>query len=244
MRERYARQYAELYRGHWWWRARERYLRRVLHALPRSPGLGPVLDVGCGDGLFFEVLETWGTPEGVEADGALVTEAGRARGPIHVGPFDETFTPDHRYALITALDVLEHAPDEAAFLGRARALLSEDGLLVLTVPAFPWLWTHHDALNHHRIRYTKATLRAAADAADLEILRLEYFFGWTVPVKLLVRLKEALVAPGPEEVSIPPRPVNGVLEAACRAEQALARWTGLPVGSSLLAVLRRRGGAT
>ena len=243
MRERYASQYAALYRGHWWWRARERFLRGVLRSLPLGTGLGPILDVGCGDGLFFEALEAWGAPEGVEADGALVTDAGRSRGPIHVGPFDETFAPDHRYALITALDVLEHAPDEAAFLARARALLTGDGLLVLTVPAFPWLWTHHDDLNHHRIRYTKATLRAAAAAADLELLRLEYFFGWTVPVKLLVRLKEALAAPGAEEVSIPPAPVNGLLEAACRAEQAVARWTGLPAGSSLLAVLRRGGGA-
>ncbi len=242
MKESYARQYADLYRGHWWWRARERFLVEVLRSLPLGGELGPVLDVGCGDGLFFDVLRAWGIPEGVEADGDLVTQEGRSRGAIHVGPLDETFRPGRRYMLITALDVLEHAPDEGAFLDRIHALLADDGLLVLTVPAFRWLWTHHDAINLHRTRYTKKTLRAAADAAGLELVRMEYFFGWTVPMKLLVRLKEALVAPGAEEVGTPAAPVNGLLEAVCRAEQAMARWTGLPVGSSLLAVLRRGGG--
>ena len=239
MREIYARQYAALYRGHWWWRARERFLRDALRALPLDRDLGPVLDVGCGDGLFFPVLREWGEPEGVEADGALITAEGRARGPIHVGPFDETFRPGRRYRLITALDVLEHAPDEAAFLRRARDLLADDGLLLLTVPALRLLWTHHDDMNRHRIRYTRGTLRAAADAAGFDVLRLEYLFGWTVPVKLLVRLKEALIRPNRDTVRVPARPVNAFLEAVSVAERALTRRIGLPVGSSLMAVLAR-----
>ena len=243
MKETYARQYAALYRGHWWWRSRERFLAGVLRdLLPAGEELGPVLDVGCGDGLFFPVLEAWGQPEGVEADGALVTDAGRARGAIHVGPFDEGFRPGRRFRLITALDVLEHAADEGAFLRRARELLTDDGLLVVTVPALPWLWTHHDDLNLHRTRYTRATLRAAAAAAGLEVRRLDYFFGWTVPMKLLVRLKEALVAPKDDAVRIPVRPVNALLEGLSAAEHALTRRTGLPVGSSLLGVLTRRRG--
>ena len=239
MRASYAQQYAALYRSHWWWRSRERFLREVLRTLPLEPNLGPVLDVGCGDGLFFDVLRDFGTPEGVEADATLITEQGRAAGPIHVGPFDETFRPGKRYRLITALDVLEHAPDEAAFLGRTRDLLTDDGVLVLTVPAFRWLWTHHDDINLHRTRYTRPTLRAAAAAADLEVRRLDYFFGWTVPVKLLVRLKEAVWGAGGDEVQIPPGFINRLLERVCTIEHALARRAGLPVGSSILAVLTR-----
>jgi len=239
MRETYARQYAALYRGHWWWRARERFLRDALRALPLDADLGPVLDVGCGDGLFFPVLRDWGEPEGVEVDGALVTDEGRARGRIHVGSFDETFQPGRRYRLITALDVLEHAPDEAAFLQRTRDLLTDDGLMVLTVPALRMLWTHHDVINRHRTRYTRGALRSAARKAGLDVLRLDYFFGWVVPVKLLVRFKEALFRPKSDAVRIPAPPVNALLEAACIAERALTRRTGLPVGSSLFAVLAR-----
>ena len=242
MRERYASQYATLYREHWWWRSRERFLERVLRSLPLTGDSGPVLDVGCGDGLFFPVLEAWGEPEGVEADAGLVTDAGRSRWPIHVGPFDESFRPGRRYRLIVALDVLEHAPDEDAFLRRAHDLLTDDGLLLLTVPAHRWLWTHHDDLNLHRTRYTRRTLRAAAAGAALDILRLEYFFGWTVPLKLLVRLKEAVVGPGRDEVEIPSGPVNKALQGVCAVEQFLAQRGGLPIGSSLLAVLTRAGG--
>jgi len=239
MKGSYAQQYAALYHGHWWWRSRERFLREVLRTLSLGPNLGPVLDVGCGDGLFFDVLRAFGAPEGVEVDATLVTKRGRAAGPIHEGPFDETFRPGKRYRLITALDVLEHAPDEAVFLGRARDLLTDDGVLVLTVPAFRWLWTHHDDINHHRTRYTRQTLGAAAAAAGLEVRRQDYFFGWTVPVKLLVRLKEALARPKDDLVRIPAKPVNAFLEALCTAEHALTRRTGLPAGSSLLGILSR-----
>ena len=242
MKESYAQQYAALYHGHWWWRSRERFLREVLRTLPLGPNPGPILDVGCGDGLFFDVLRAFGVPEGVEADAALISEQGRAAGPIHMGPFDETFRPGKRYRLITALDVLEHAADEAAFLGRARDLLTDDGVLVLTVPAFRWLWTHHDDVNHHRTRYTRRTLRPVAERAGLGILRLDYFFGWTVPVKLMVRLKEALLPPGDEAMRIPARPVNALLEGLCNAEHAISRRTGLLAGSSLLGVMTRRRG--
>ncbi|MFH1529459.1 MAG: class I SAM-dependent methyltransferase [Pseudomonadota bacterium] len=241
MKETYARQYAELYGRHWWWRSRERFLRAVLRTLPLDADLGPVLDVGCGDGLFFPVLRAWGTPEGVEADGTVVTAEGRARGRIHVGPFDETFRPDRRYPLITALDVLEHASDEGAFLRRAHDLLSDAGLLVLTVPAFPWLWTHHDDINLHRTRYTRATLRTVARSAGLDVLRLHYFFGWTVPAKPLVRMKEALLGAGADTVRTPPPLINRLLEGVSNLEHHAALRGVLPAGSSLLAVLRRSG---
>src|SRR2546426_4518668 len=60
--------YTTLFRSrrHWWWRARERLILDVLRRLRPGAGWSAILDVGCGDGLFFERLAEFGPVEGVE----------------------------------------------------------------------------------------------------------------------------------------------------------------------------------
>src|SRR5690349_4838809 len=100
----YAARYAELYRRHWWWRAREEFILRELRRL-RLPR-GPVLDIGSGDGLFFDRLSEFGEPYGIEPDPAMIGPDARNRSRVHAGTL-ETFRPEHRYTLILMLDVLE-----------------------------------------------------------------------------------------------------------------------------------------
>ena len=232
----YAAYYRHLYEHHWWWRARERIIVSHLERLKPPGGFGPILDVGCGDGLFFDRLRAFGEPEGIEGDASLVTAAGRARGPIHVGPFDESFRPGRRYALILLLDALEHFPDDRACLRRSVELLAPGGAVVITVPAFRSLWTAHDDVNRHVTRYTKATLGRLAADAGLRIDRAEYLFQWTALVKLAVRAKEAVWRPEPALPPVPGRVVNGALRTAAVLEHALLHRLPVPFGSSLLAI--------
>jgi SAM-dependent methyltransferase len=236
----YAAYYRHLYEHHWWWQARERIILGHLERLKPPGGFGPILDVGCGDGLFFEKLAAFGEPEGVEEDASLVTDAGRARGPIHVGPFDASFRPGRRYALILLLDVIEHFRDDRACLGRALDLLAPGGSIVITVPAFRALWTAHDDVNRHVTRYTKATLGRLAADAGLRIDHAEYLFQWTAVLKLAVRAKEAMWRPEPELPPVPGRLVNGALRTAAVVEHALLRRLPVPFGSSLLAIGGKR----
>lgn len=232
----YAAYYRHLYEHHWWWRAREKIILGHLARLKPAGGFGPILDVGCGDGLFFEKLRAFGEPEGVEEDAALLTPVGRAQGPIHVGPFDESFRPGRRYALILMLDVLEHFQDDRACLRRALELLTPDGTIVITVPAFRMLWTAHDDVNQHRTRYTRATLGRVAAAAGLRIDHSEYLFQWTALLKLVVRAKEAVSRPGPALPPVPRGLAARALTAAAVGEHALLGRLRLPFGSSLLAI--------
>ena len=236
----YAAHYRRLYEQHWWWRARERIILTHLERLTPPGGFGPILDVGCGDGLFLEKLTALGDPEGVEEDASLVTAAGRARGPIHVGPFDASFRPGRRYALILLLDVLEHLRDDRACVRRALDLLAPQGTIVITVPAFRILWTAHDDVNRHVTRYTKATLGRLAADTGLRIDHAEYLFQWTALLKLAVRAKEAVWRREPGLPPVPGRIVNGALRAAAVAEHTLLHRLPLPFGSSLLAIGGRR----
>lgn len=234
----FALAYRRLYERHWWFRAREELLLRRLRRHAPPGGYGAILDVGCGDALFLDELSRFGAPEGLEVEERLVTPASRERWTVHTSPFDAGFEPGRRYGLLTMLDVLEHLPDDGVALRRAFELLEESGLLLLTVPALSWLWTHHDVRSHHHRRYHRAPLGERLRQAGFELLELRYFYHWLVPVKGLVRAREALAGPGEGAPTIPARPWNHSFLALSRLEQWLPLPGGL-AGSSLLAVARR-----
>jgi 2-polyprenyl-3-methyl-5-hydroxy-6-metoxy-1,4-benzoquinol methylase len=103
---KYGERYRELYQKHWWWRARTELIVDTLHRLQPAPGWKNILDVGCGDGLFFDRLSEFGEVEGVEPVTELVSPDNPYRRRIHVCPFDENFQPGKQYSLILMLDVL------------------------------------------------------------------------------------------------------------------------------------------
>lgn len=244
MNPEYAQNYARLYHHHWWWRSREAFLVSELRRLfPRDSNAAlqgcqrRILDVGCGDGLFFSRLREFGQPEGVEADASLITEAGSRWGPIHVGHL-ATYQPEHRFDVIIAADVMEHVDDDTDFLVRLSGLLAEGGGILVTVPAFPQLWTQHDEWNLHRRRYTRGSLAAVAKSAGLRVIDDKYFFSWLVIPKLIVRWLERGQTGLHRRPDIPPIPLNFLAEVLSRGEQLLASVVPAPAGTSLYAWLK------
>jgi len=235
----YAERYRELYEKHWWWRAREEFVVETLRRLEPPAGWQHILDVGCGDGLFFDRLLQFGNVEGIEPDEVVVRSDGPHRSRIHIGPFDESFQPGRRYRLVLMLDVVEHMAEPAAALRRALELLEPDGLLVATVPAFELLWTSHDELNRHRRRYTKRAFRELAERAGFRMEGEQYLFQWLFPFKLALRAAEKLLRSAPAVPGIPPLWLNQTLYGLTRLEQRTLSGLPLPFGSSLMAVARK-----
>lgn len=232
----YEKVYRKLYEQHWWWRSREAAILDVLKSLSRPNGFGNILDVGCGDGLFFDQLQKFGDVEGVEFSAELLDANGPHRAKIHVAPFDERFLPRKQYGLITMLDVLEHLTDPVGALAHAARLLEGDGILVVTVPAFNLIWTTHDDWNHHQTRYTKSSFRSVAEKSGVKIRRMRYWYQWPFPAKLLVRVTERIIRATPKNPAIPSPPINRSLYLLSRAEQKVFTKIPAPFGSSLMVI--------
>jgi 2-polyprenyl-3-methyl-5-hydroxy-6-metoxy-1,4-benzoquinol methylase len=132
------------------------------------------------------------------------------------------------------LDILEHLREPERLLRYARPMLKPGGRILITVPAFNWLWTKHDDLNHHVCRYTRAQMRNTVMAAGLVVTSSTYLFQSLILPKALIRLKEALLSRPPGVPAIPGRALNDALQTWFRAEYAVARW--LPFGTSLMVV--------
>jgi 2-polyprenyl-3-methyl-5-hydroxy-6-metoxy-1,4-benzoquinol methylase len=235
MDREYALGYKSLYQNHFWWRARETFIIEILKNIVPAEGFGNILDIGCGEGLSFGFLSRFGKPEGIESD-PLLTENDGYGYKIYKAQFDSNFMPQKKYGCILMLDSLEHMPNPEQALDHAGELLADKGYLIITVPALMNLWTSHDDINHHFIRYSKKTLKPILIKSSFNIVTMRYFFQWMAPLKLIQRAKERVVHLENKPAQIPMKPINSVAYTLSRFEWfTYGRWFQ-SFGSSLLAI--------
>jgi SAM-dependent methyltransferase len=235
----YGARYRELYRSHWWWRAREEYLLRVLRACVDPSEAGSVLDFGCGDGLFFSGLSEFGEPFGIELDERLLDPGGPWRARIDTRPVRPDPAEWGRFGLVVALDVLEHIDAPEPVVEELVRRLRPGGWFVATVPAFDALWTTHDDLNEHVRRYRRSDIERLARSAGLRVTRSNYFFGWVAIPKWILSRLERIRRPATRPPRVPPGLVNATALNLCRLEQRVQRVLPLPFGSSVLLMGQR-----
>jgi SAM-dependent methyltransferase len=228
---------------HWWYRGRRRVIRAELDRLP-LPADARVLDAGCGSGRTLQELVDYGTVSGIELNADAATLARRRElGDVRVGRLEELPWDDATFDLITCLDVIEHVPDDSAALIELRRVCRPGGWLLVTVPAYQALWSQHDEANHHYRRYSRSMLRGAGRAGGWEVERISSFNSLLLAPAAAVRLAQRRLGTHngyTNDLDLGPAWLNDVLERPLALEASwLARGRTLPVGLSLLAVLRR-----
>jgi SAM-dependent methyltransferase len=149
------------------------------------------------------------------------------------------FAPES-FDLVAMLDVLEHVDDDVGSLKAVAERLVRGGRLVLTVPAYRFLWSRHDELHHHKRRYRKEGLLAVARAAGLEPEYVSYFNTLLFPLVAAKRLAGRLLGDsGKADDEMPPAGLNRLLGAVFAIERHLLGRVALPFGVSLVMVARR-----
>lgn len=234
----------ELEDRHWWFAGRRNIMQHILSSLDLSKAPA-ILEAGCGTGGNLPLLARFGDVTGIEADDEAIALA-RGRGVCRVLkgylPDGIPFT-DERFDLIALIDVLEHIEDDVGSLTALGSLLAPGGYLVMTVPAFPFLWSRHDEEHHHKRRYTASSLRQVIGQAGLQIQYLTYYNTWLFPIVAAARLAARLLPADDvgHDLRLPNARINALLEAVFSSERHLVNRVRMPFGISLLAVLRGRG---
>jgi SAM-dependent methyltransferase len=225
--------------SHWWFRGR----RAVIASLLAKAELnGPLrtLDVGCGTGGNLATYERFGEVDGVEPSAAAVGYCHRRgltgviEGDAAQLPFDAA-----RFGLVAATDVLEHVEDDHAALLEMHRVTSSDGILLLTVPAYRWLWSPEDERLGHYRRYTRRSLDGRLVNAGWKPLFQTYFNTILMPAIAFAKRVVRSSAAGNDLERTPDR-LNGALAQPMLLEAALIRrGIRLPTGVSLGVVCRR-----
>jgi SAM-dependent methyltransferase len=227
---------------HWWYRGRRSVLEGVVANL-RLPARARILDAGCGSGRNMVELAHHGTVTGIELSPASVRLAReRHVGEVAEGSVLEMPFETDSFDLAASLDVIEHLADDLSALRELRRVVAPGGSLLVTVPAYQWLWSGHDEINHHHRRYTRNSLQRIAEQAGWQQVRTTYFNSLLLPVAIILRVLDRLSTKTTEsslDLWVPPTPLNWLLERPLALEATLiARGGRIPAGLSLLAVFR------
>lgn len=226
---------------HWWFRGRRAILSALIEQL-NLPKNARILEIGSGTGGNLEMLSRFGEVSAIEMDDNARSIAAKKlsnRFDIRAGhcPGEIPFR-DERFDLICLFDVLEHIEEDIRTLEALRELLTPRGSVVVTVPAYQWLWSTHDNFLHHKRRYTRQSLRDVIDTAGLHASRISYFNTLLFPLAVGARLKDRLSANEKSTgTAMPPPAINDALACLFGLERHALGSIDLPFGVSLLAVL-------
>ena len=239
--------FAEVEETHWWFVGRRDVIRAVFRRfstlVSRSRDL-EILDIGCGTGGMLSLLSEFGRTEGFDSEPDAVEYCKLRYGAevdVRVGTLPDSLEQEPPKDIITAFDVIEHVDDDARVLRGVAATLREEGIFVCTVPAYMWLWSHHDDLNRHRRRYTRTELRTRLDAAGLTVLYTSYFNTVLLPAIAVVRfIQRVLPSSKKTDFERSPSVLNPLLRLVLSFEAFLLRFVALPGGVSLIAVAQKK----
>jgi len=234
---------AEVEARHFWFAARRRVIVTALRRVMGELRCRTVLDVGCGTGFVLAALEEAGMVGcGLDASLAGLRKARRrVRCPLVCAtPGDVPF--QGQFDAVTVCDVIEHVPDDVSLLREAARAVRDDGVVLVTVPAGPSLWTTVDAVSGHKRRYTRSSLLDTLRAAGLRPDHVAYFNRALYPVQLMQRLAASRPRAHMDRMgllrralAVPAAPLNALLHVISWVDAELER-VPLPFGTSLIAV--------
>lgn len=224
--------------SHWLFEGRrlviEAVFNSLLHTTTNSRCL---LDIGCGNGGNLPLLSKYGNLFAVELDGSSRERSiQRAIALVENGSLPDNIPFDgKKFDVITGLDVLEHVEDEQKSLSAIRGRLAPDGLLLLTVPAYNFMWTANDEYSHHKRRYTLSKLNALLQHNGFKVSLSSYFNSLLFPFALLYCLLDKFNRSSYRyALKVPPWPFNNFLKAIFFLESLILPKMGFPFGMSII----------
>ncbi len=242
----------EIARRHWWYRARRELVAEQLAGRIRHGARA--LDVGTGTGESLAVLRGAGAEVVVGTDLSLhALRIAHRHAPANGAPRGSSSGPaggvlasyaeqlpfaDAAFACLISTDVVEHLDDDVVALREYARVVEPGGTVLLTVPAYRFVWSEHDERAAHRRRYTATEIADAVRAAGLVVERTTHLFSFLVPPAVLLRCTplRRLVTVTDDEVSEAHPAVSAVMDRLGALERAIIRRQRLPVGLSILVV--------
>src|SRR6266480_3624804 len=158
-------EYATMFRveeTHWWYQALHRLIFQTLEAELPDWRAKKIVDVGCGTGAILKLLGNPGKNVGIDlAPEAISFSRQRGlnnvqQGDIHALPF-----PDASFDAVICSSVLYHqwVGDVEGAVREMHRVLGPDGVLLINVPAFPFLHSAHDEAVMTAPRFRKREIR-------------------------------------------------------------------------------------
>jgi 2-polyprenyl-3-methyl-5-hydroxy-6-metoxy-1,4-benzoquinol methylase len=225
----------EVEKKHWWFKARLHILLYFLKDRIKLKKENRLLDVGCGTGAVLESLQKEYDAFGIDmSDKAIEFCKLQGISRVTVSSLDQVPSSD-KFDILTFFDVIEHIEKDEEVLQNAYNLLVAGGNILITVPAYKFMWSSHDDLNLHYRRYTKKQLKEKVEAAGFKVEHITYYNTFLFPLALIQRLFSNLQKnPDHVDLSVPNSFLNNLLYKIFVSEKKIISKASFPFGVSIL----------
>jgi len=246
MEKEYYREYYELERSHWYFKARTNILRVLAKKYNPVEKKLKILNIGVATGGTTRLLEEFGEVTSVEYDKECCEFLENTAGikAINASILDLPFG-NNTFDLVCAFDVIEHVEDDQLAVREMARVTRDDGVNMLTVPAYMFLWSRHDEINHHFRRYTKPKLLKLFRKTEMRPLFKSYynfflFFPITFYRVFFSKLIRSKKGTGSDfEGANSSKFLSKIFYRIFNAEKGILKMFRLPVGVSIIVVLKK-----
>ncbi len=236
------KEYERLEQYYWRFVGRRQVIKHILKKYFSRSTLN-ILDWGCGPGGNFKFLREFGKVTGVDAsDESIAACKEKGIEAIKADTLDE-FKTDIKFDLITNFDVLEHIVEDEKFLSSLREILVPGGYVLVTVPAYQFLWSGLDDVVGHKRRYTIKEICRKFNSSGYQVIKASYFMFFISPVFILYRIFQKVNKSNPatlkESVLELPRAFNWLLVRVLFLEALIVPYINLPFGTSIIVLAKK-----
>ena len=250
---------------HWYYHHKVRVIRHLLARnllnLSSCKSQGEVsdssmlrcMDIGAGNGIISRTLGSSLSGKQVTWDLVDSAYSGQEIGQDETDPsivLYDSIPGGIVYDVIIAIDVIEHIEGDKAFVNLLAQHLAPNGLIIICVPAFQFLWGSHDIFLEHYRRYRIKDVTSLMSNFHLKVLDYSYLYVLLFPLIAIMRLLGRLgllgiardQAASSSDLKVYPKAVNTILSSLMRFERLLLQnipFLGLHFGSSCIAIGRK-----
>jgi SAM-dependent methyltransferase len=245
------KEYEKMYNledSYWWFVGKRHIAQNLIEEFIPLNQREAILDVGCGTGATMCLLDHYGRAYGMDiSETALGFCQERALERLSRASALRLPFADSSFSLVTAFDMLYHEEviDDLTALREFHRVCKEGGSVLISEPAFNFLWSWHDVAYHGKRRYVARELKSKLEQVGFQVVKLSYSNALLFPFIFAFRMWKRLSKPSPETRSDlkPLNPyLNKALVAVYNLEASLVCKTRLPLGSSLVCVARKPKG--
>lgn len=228
--------------AYWWFAARRDMVLTLLRKYVKRGT--KLLDAGCGAGLLTKTVDHLYdvTATDISPLSLVLTKRRKPKAKLLIANLEKKLPiPADQFDGAVLLDVLEHIDDTKA-LPNLHRVLKQHGVLIITVPAYPWLFSYWDILHQHKRRYTRGRLTTLLEHYGFAVVHTSYFNTLLFPLILLIRLVKSsfgMLETQHTDCYELPKTANSLLLSVFRKETQLATRIQIPFGLSLLVVCEK-----
>lgn len=242
MQKEYYPWYYRIEREHWWFQVRNEILKNLVRDFSGKQSL-KILNVGVATGYTTEMLQEFGDLTSVEYDKDCYDYLQSfLPGKIVNASITELPFSDNEFDIVCAFDVLEHVQEDREAVRELNRVCKKNGTIIVSVPAYRFLWSEHDIINHHVTRYTEKELLNLFSRN--KIVYSSYFnFFLFIPIALVRVVKTLMFGKPKVELaksdfkSVEPTIISRILKFIFSCEKLfINRRISLPFGVSIILV--------